>query len=59
MKRFDCDITDKTKLLALKKKTDELHLFYNSVSCAKQVLSGNALNISFFIITLITALLLG
>jgi len=60
MNRFDCHLTDKTNLLSLTKKTNELHLFYNAVSCAKQVLSGSLLNVSFFIIIfIIFALILG
>merc|ERR1712032_1155417 len=59
MNRFDCPFTDKTILMSLRKKTHDLNLFYNSVSCAKQVLSGDALKFSFFIITFIIALILG
>jgi hypothetical protein len=59
LNRFDCYNTDKTNLLTLRKKTSELHLFYNSVSCAKQVLSSITIKVSFFMVSLISAVILG
>jgi hypothetical protein len=60
MNRFDCHLTDKTSLLTLRKKTTELHLYHDSVSCAGEVLSGKKLNISIFIsLLIISALIFG
>jgi len=58
MRRFDCEqISNSDALASLKKKTDELHLFYGTESCAMQVLSSNAIRISSFILALILVLL--
>lgn len=59
LNRFDCHVTDKTNLLTLTKRTHELHLFYDAVSCAQQVLSSSAIKISFFIMSSVIAIILG
>ena len=58
MKRFNCDQASNSDALnSLKKKTDELHLFYNAESCALQVLSSAAIKISTLIFGLILVFL--
>lgn len=58
MKRFECDqVSESSTFSSLKRKTDDLHLFYNAESCAMQVLSSTAIKISGFILALILAFL--
>lgn len=60
MRRFDCELTDKTRLKSITKNTNEYHLYHGAVSCAGEVLSGNSLNTSIFIsLFIIFALIFG
>lgn len=58
MKRFNCEqVSNSEDLTGLKKKTDELHLFYNAEPCALQVLSSSGIKISTLILAIILVFL--